>query len=609
MAGIDYTIPGQFKGIQVESPMNAMAQAMQLRAMQESSQMNALKAQEYQRGVENRNKLARIYADPKLKAGSPEQLLRIQQDVPEEYEGAATRELQRQNILAQSEQRQADKDKREFELKQSKITADKENFQTAVSELLNYDTLDQVRNDINLKEGTGVITPAQAIALRNKLPADDAGLDTWRVSTMRGLLPPKERFADVRAEQERKAKQQDEEYNDFSLSEALAGRTVPTKEAYLRSRQGEQAAPAAAPPVAAPADADAVAPVAAPAAAPAPAPAPAADRAPGEDIRLPTDVTVAKKTGVDYLDPLAQQLYTLATRTKDKDRRLALTAMADKIQDAFRDELKNQRPVFSEINLQNEIAVVKRDPATGKTTIVDKFPVGMSPTDKQRLINESIRIKQANAEIALNARRVDLQAKRDSLDAQKAARDADPAFQQRMAAARVTGETMAKDEVKAKAMLPSLISRAEENIRLIDELVGKAPVKDKDGKIIQAGTKPHPGFSDAVGATWLPGARFIDGTDAADFARRDQQIKGASFLEAFETLKGGGSITNIEGEKGTAAINRMALAQSEQEYVAAAREVQGILRTGMERARKRAKAGASSNSGVFDAADAILKGQ
>jgi hypothetical protein len=94
----------------------------------------------------------------------------------------------------------------------------------------------------------------------------------------------------------------------------------------------------------------------------------------------------------------------------------------------------------------------------------------------------------------------------------------------------------------------------------------------------------------------LPGARFIDGTDAADFARRDQQIKGASFLEAFETLKGGGSITNIEGEKGTAAINRMALAQSEQEYVAAAREVQGILKTGMDRARKRANAAASSSN-------------
>ena len=34
MAGIDYTIPGQFKGIQIESPMNVMTQAMQLRSAQ-----------------------------------------------------------------------------------------------------------------------------------------------------------------------------------------------------------------------------------------------------------------------------------------------------------------------------------------------------------------------------------------------------------------------------------------------------------------------------------------------------------------------------------------------------------------------------------------------
>ena len=48
MAGIDYTIPGQIKGIQLESPMNAMAQAMQLRGLQEASQLNALRAQEYE---------------------------------------------------------------------------------------------------------------------------------------------------------------------------------------------------------------------------------------------------------------------------------------------------------------------------------------------------------------------------------------------------------------------------------------------------------------------------------------------------------------------------------------------------------------------------------
>ena len=72
MAGIDYTIPGQIKGIQLESPMNAMAQAMQLRGLQEASQLNALRAQEYEIKTQDagemsrqRNALAQYLANPK----------------------------------------------------------------------------------------------------------------------------------------------------------------------------------------------------------------------------------------------------------------------------------------------------------------------------------------------------------------------------------------------------------------------------------------------------------------------------------------------------------------------------------------------------------------
>lgn len=49
MAGIDYTIPGQFKGIQIESPMNVMTQAMQLKSAQNQ---NALA--QYQLGAAQR---------------------------------------------------------------------------------------------------------------------------------------------------------------------------------------------------------------------------------------------------------------------------------------------------------------------------------------------------------------------------------------------------------------------------------------------------------------------------------------------------------------------------------------------------------------------------
>lgn len=209
---------------------------------------------------------------------------------------------------------------------------------------------------------------------------------------------------------------------------------------------------------------------------------------------------------------------------------------------------------------------------------------------------ERQRIQQDAKRLQLEARRVDIDQKRQALAEQNAKRDADPAFQQRMAAARATGEAVAKDEVKARQTLPGVILRGEEGIRLIDSLVGKAPVKDKNGKVIKEGTAPHPGFETAVGATWLPGSRFVPGTDAADFQSRFEQLKGASFLEAFETLKGGGAITEKEGEKGTAAINRMALAQSEKEFIEAARDVQRIMNDGIKRARLRASMPQSGTS-------------
>jgi hypothetical protein len=161
-------------------------------------------------------------------------------------------------------------------------------------------------------------------------------------------------------------------------------------------------------------------------------------------------------------------------------------------------------------------------------------------------------------------------------------REGDPAFQQQLAEAKALGQNMAKDKVLRATQLPKVLDTAEMTLREIDDLIGK---RNTEGKLLP-GEKPHPGFETAVGATYLPGARFVPGAPAADFQKRFDQIKGGAFLQAFETLKGGGSITNIEGDKGTAALNRMDLAQSEKEFVQAAREFQGIVRKGVERASK-----------------------
>lgn len=198
-----------------------------------------------------------------------------------------------------------------------------------------------------------------------------------------------------------------------------------------------------------------------------------------------------------------------------------------------------------------------------------------------------------------------IQAAELKLKQEKELREKDPAFQQAMARAKATGEAIAKGDVAAVQALPRILDRADKSINLIDELVGKQEVRDKSGKVIQKGTAPHPGFNSAVGATLLPGASYVHGTDAADFKARFDEIKGAGFLEAFESLKGGGAISEKEGEKATTAITRMSLAQSEKEFMAAARDLQDVVRKGVANAKTRA-AQAPSSAASSPNIDAIL---
>lgn len=228
------------------------------------------------------------------------------------------------------------------------------------------------------------------------------------------------------------------------------------------------------------------------------------------------------------------------------------------------------KPQLSTTDIGGQVVSRTFQPLTGQLTTIGTQTKTMAPGEAERIKNEGLRI-------GLEGRRV-------AVLEENARRDADPAFQQQMEAARTVGRKAAEGDVAAQQALPKVISRAEEGVRLIDELIGK---RDSEGRLIK-GSKPHPGFQGAVGATWLPGARFVPGTDAAGFMSRFDQIKGASFLEAFESLKGGGAITEKEGQKGTDAINRMSVSTDEKEFIRAAMDLQDVIRKGVENAQKRA---------------------
>lgn len=75
----------------------------------------------------------------------------------------------------------------------------------------------------------------------------------------------------------------------------------------------------------------------------------------------------------------------------------------------------------------------------------------------------------------------------------------------------------------------------------------------------------------------------IPGTPQRRFGARAKQLEGQAFLQAFESLKGGGQITEIEGAKATQAIGRLDTAQSADDYRQALTELREILSAAQSR--------------------------
>lgn len=144
-------------------------------------------------------------------------------------------------------------------------------------------------------------------------------------------------------------------------------------------------------------------------------------------------------------------------------------------------------------------------------------------------------------------------------------------------AAKAGGKVVGTNAATNQAALPAATAKANYAIQLIDQMVGNP----------ELGIPEHQGLRGAVGFSSVVPNR--PGSQAASFENRLAQIGGQQFLEAFGQLKGGGAITEIEGQKATAAIARMQASNSEEEFINAAREFQGIVKQGL--ARQQAQAG------------------
>jgi hypothetical protein len=87
--------------------------------------------------------------------------------------------------------------------------------------------------------------------------------------------------------------------------------------------------------------------------------------------------------------------------------------------------------------------------------------------------------------------------------------------------------------------------------------------------------RDHPGRQWATGKSSI--MPKVMGTDAYDFQVLLDQVRGKQFLAAFQSLKGGGPITDLEGSKAEAALARTNPGQSEEQFLAGLKDFKNFL--------------------------------
>lgn len=143
-----------------------------------------------------------------------------------------------------------------------------------------------------------------------------------------------------------------------------------------------------------------------------------------------------------------------------------------------------------------------------------------------------------------------------------------PQAQADLAEAKAGAKKVAEGAADAQLAIPKMEWQVKQTNTHIDEVLN------------------HPGMSGFVGMG-LPAAEYIPGSAQADMKARFDQLLGESFSISYETLRGGGQITEMETRQAGNAINRMNKATSEKEFRAAAEDFRNAVNAGLDILRKK----------------------
>lgn len=140
------------------------------------------------------------------------------------------------------------------------------------------------------------------------------------------------------------------------------------------------------------------------------------------------------------------------------------------------------------------------------------------------------------------------------------------------------GTTAASEQAKTDADANRNLPKVEQAADLMLDTIGKL--------------ENHPGLSIITGMSGVLDPRnYMRGSRAQGAQALADQIQGQTFLQAYQTLKGGGQITEVEGKKAEAAMARLNTAQSEDDYRLALRDLREVIEAGLVRAQVQATGG------------------
>jgi hypothetical protein len=173
--------------------------------------------------------------------------------------------------------------------------------------------------------------------------------------------------------------------------------------------------------------------------------------------------------------------------------------------------------------------------------------------------------------LALEERRV----AREEAEAARKPKPKDIGTQLREQSVLESGKALTGAAVNARTKLPTLADQAEMAFAAGRELV------------------EHPGFEATVGAPnpfkggFGPLGTF-PGSRARDFTSRLDNAKAQAFMQAFESLKGAGAITEAEGKAATQALANLDTSVSEEQFKKNLQLYLDVIKRGYDRTQKTA---------------------